>query len=172
MIIRYFIILFIGLFLISVSSEAQKKRYKRQVKKYKKAGIENPINTNEVKPEEVMTSARYFLGVQYKMGGTGHDGLDCSGLIYVSFEKHGIQVPRTSTKQGRVGKFIPSINRLQYGDMVFFHMNWNRKQLVNHVGFYLGGMEFIHVSSSKGCTISRLDDEYWKKGFLFGTRVW
>ncbi|MCU4157083.1 C40 family peptidase [Carboxylicivirga sp. A043] len=165
------LLLLFVLYFAGFTAEAQKK-YKRQIKKYKKAGVEKVIDVQGVKAEEVVTSARYFLGVEHKMGGASHKGLDCSGLVYVSFKKHGIQMPRSSTEQGRVGKFIPSIGRLKFGDLVFFHQEWNRKQLVNHVGIYLGDSEFIHVSSSKGCIISRLDSDYWKKYFLFGTRVW
>ncbi len=165
------LIILASVFVCGLTAEAQ-KQYKRQIKKYKKDGVEKQVNVKSVKAEEVVTSARYFLGVKHKMGGTGHNGLDCSGLIYTSFKKHGIQMPRSSTEQGRVGKFIASKNHLRYGDLVFFHMDWNRRQLVNHVGIYLDNNQFIHVSSSKGCIISHLDSDYWEASFLFGTRVW
>jgi cell wall-associated NlpC family hydrolase len=149
----------------------QSHTVKLQLKDYRAAGVKKKIATNGVEPESVIISARYFLGVKHKMGGTDHTGLDCSGLVYVSFSKHGIEMPRSSSEQGRYGKQIHAINHLRRGDLVFFHMNWSNK-LVNHVGIYLGDDEFIHVSTTKGCIISRLSDSVWKEGFLFGTRVW
>jgi len=39
-------------------------------------------------------------------------------------------------------------------------------------GICIGNGEFIHTSSSKGVMISRINDPYyWRKKFLFGTRV-
>ncbi|WP_430816806.1 C40 family peptidase [Carboxylicivirga sp. RSCT41] len=164
------ILLLSALVIFSLTVNAQKRH--KLLKEYKKGGIEKAIDVKEVQIDDVIGTARYFLGIEHKMGGTDHKGLDCSGLVYASFKKHGIQVPRSSSEQGRVGKFIGSKNRLQYGDLVFFHMDWDSEKIVNHVGIYLGDDEFIHVSTSKGCIISRLDNEVWKKSFLFATRVW
>ncbi|MCG8579405.1 MAG: NlpC/P60 family protein [Bacteroidales bacterium] len=165
-------VLLLFVMIIFIQCTHAQKKPKQELKKYKEDGIERAIDVKEVGVEEVVSTARYFLGVKHKLGGLNHEGLDCSGLIYASFKKHGIQMPRSSSEQGRVGKFIRSKNRLEYGDLVFFHMDWNKQKLVNHVGIYLGDDEFIHVSTSKGCIISRLDSEVWKKGFLFGTRIW
>lgn len=151
--------------------DAQNNEVKKQLKLYRASGVELKIDVSEAELEEVLTSARYYLGVKHRMGGTDHKGLDCSGLVYVSFMKHGVKLPRSSEEQGRYGKQVHAVNRLRRGDLVFFHMDWSKK-LVNHVGIYLGDDEFIHVSSSKGCIISNLRDKHWKKGFLFGTRLW
>jgi len=151
---------------------AQKKSQKRQLKKYKAEGVERSISTKGVKPNTVITTAKSYMGTRHKMGGTSYKGLDCSGLIMVSFARHGIKLPRVSSEQGRYGRQVWSVKKLKKGDLLFFHMNWNRKRLVNHVGLYLGNGRFIHVSSSKGCVISSLDSPVWQEGFLFGTRVW
>jgi len=161
-----------GIILFCFGACAQQAVDKKQLKEYKLQGVGKELNTKGVKPEAVINTARNFLGIKHQMGGTSHKGLDCSGLVYVSFAKHNIQMPRSSAEQGRYGKQIAGINRLQRGDLVFFHMDWNPGKLVNHVGIYLGNNEFIHVSSSKGCVISSFNDQVWKKGFLFGTRVW
>ncbi len=151
--------------------EGQSDAVKQQLKQYRAEGVKRHLATNGIESEEIITTARYFLGVKHKMGGVDNKGLDCSGLVYSSFLKHGIQMPRSSSEQGRYGKQIHAINHLERGDLVFFHMDWSEK-LVNHVGIYLGDGEFIHVSTSKGCIISKFSDKVWKKGFLFGTRVW
>lgn len=168
--LRYIILL--ALIFMPLMGFAQKSGVKKQLKKYKKAGVEKPVSSHKVQPDAVITTAKSFLGTKHKMGGTSQAGLDCSGLIMVSFSKHGIKLPRVSSDQGRYGKQITSISRLRKGDLVFFHMNWNRKRLVNHVGIYIGKGQFIHVSSSKGCMVSSIQSKVWQSGFLFGTRVW
>ena len=40
----------------------------------------------------------------------------------------------------------------------------------NHVGIYLGQAEFAHASTSKGVTISDLDDRYWHDYFWTARR--
>ncbi|WP_439182801.1 C40 family peptidase [Carboxylicivirga taeanensis] len=163
------ILTLIFLFLSVLGAESQ--TIKQQLKAYREEGVKKELDIKGVNPEAVITSARYFLGVKHRLGGLDHEGLDCSGLVYISFQKHGISMPRSSSEQGRYGKQIHARNSLERGDLVFFHMSWSKK-LVNHVGIYLGDDEFIHVSSSNGCIISKLSDKDWKKGFLFGTRVW
>ncbi|TRX71193.1 C40 family peptidase [Carboxylicivirga sp. M1479] len=166
-------ILAVSILLLFVCSlQAQQKMFRHEVKEFKRERQELKVERNGVKRAEVMTTARYFLGVKHEMGGTSHEGIDCSGLIYMSFKKHGIVVPRTAAQQSQCGKFVKSKGRLRFGDMIFFHTLAESDQLINHVGFYLGDKEFIHVSSSRGCVISRLDEEFWSYAFLFGARVW
>ncbi len=165
-------LLFLLFFFISFSIHGQSHAHKRQLKKYYASGIEKKVNTKGASAKKVVATSKKYLGTKHKMGGTSHKGMDCSGLVYVSFMENGIHLPRTSTEQGRYGKQIKSISHLKKGDMVFFHMNWNTNRFVNHVGIYLGDHQFIHVSSSKGCIISSLKSDYWAQGFVFGTRVW
>ncbi len=169
--LKYCLVLLVVMSLSACVVSGQSSVIRQQLKEYRAAGVEKQVDVEGGKPEEVINSARFFLGVKHRLGGTDHQGLDCSGLVYVSFKKHDIQLPRSSAEQGRYGKQIHALNRLKRGDLVFFHMDWSDK-LVNHVGIYLGDEEFIHVSSSKGCIISNIKDKVWKHGFLFGTRVW
>ena len=167
----YKYLLLIGALLVSFLVSAQKSDVTRQLKAYQKEGVGKVIETKGVKPDAIITTAKKFLGTKHRMGGTSYKGLDCSGLVYVSFSEHGIQLPRSSSEQGRCGKQITSVKSLRKGDLVFFHMDWNRKRLVNHVGIYLGDGQFIHVSTSKGCIVSDLNSDVWQAGFLFGTRL-
>ncbi|QFU00245.1 putative endopeptidase p60 precursor [Halomonas sp. THAF5a] len=47
----------------------------------------------------ILAEARRSLGTPYRYGGTGEQGLDCSGLVQRAYARAGIRVPRTSRAQ-------------------------------------------------------------------------
>lgn len=110
---------------------------------------------------------RSWKGTPYREGGISRKGIDCSGFVYVTYRnKLGIQLPRTTKLQGRVGRAI-SRKRLTYGDLVFFKTG----TATRHVGIYVGNREFIHASTSEGVMKSRLDSYYWSKKYWKAKRV-
>lgn len=120
---------------------------------------------------EVISTARTYMGTPHRMGGVTNRGIDCSGLMVKSFEAVGITLPRTSSQQAEVGKKITT-KRLQKGDLVFFKIG----RSIGHVGLVTetrGGVaQFIHTSSSRGVMESSLGEDYWSQRFTFGRRVW
>ena len=55
---------------------------------------------------ELVQTARSFLGVPYRWGGTDReDGFDCSGLTMVCYRLNGLNLPRVSRSQFRKGRF-------------------------------------------------------------------
>ncbi len=110
---------------------------------------------------------RQWAGVPRKSGGMSPKGVDCSGLVYITYkEKFGIELPRSSALQKTVGVEVAKAE-LRPGDLVFF-----RTQLINrHVGLYMGKGEFMHVSSKRGVMISRFTDHYWKGRYVTARRV-
>ncbi|MFD2201511.1 C40 family peptidase [Shivajiella indica] len=123
--------------------------------------------------EEVIQTARSYRGTPYRYGGTTRAGMDCSALIYQSFASIGIQMPRTSEGQSKLGKNVAEKN-LQKGDLVFFATSKSRKK-VTHSGIVTEvsgkGIYFIHSSTSLGVTEDNLSSTYWNKAFLFGKRI-
>ena len=123
--------------------------------------------------EQVINTARSYRGTPYRYGGTTRSGMDCSALIYQSFASVGIQMPRTSESQSKLGKNVPDKN-LQKGDLLFFATSKSRKK-VTHSGIVTEvsgkGIFFIHSSTSLGVTEDNLNNTYWKKAFLFGKRI-
>lgn len=97
--------------------------------------------------------------------------IDCSGLLVAVFKKYGIILPHNSEEQARFGKIIPGMNNLKKGDLVFFIRSYKTNNFITHSGIYLGNNKFIHTSSSKGVTITSLNDPWWSEKFIFGTRV-
>ena len=147
--------------------------------------IESPIAYN---PEPVRTNnyiqnyltvannveynAKSLLGIKYVWGATGPSTYDCSGFTQKIYRDAGINIPRVSRDQARVGQYV-AFNSLRRGDMVFFDTKKRRSGKVTHVGIYLGNNNFIHASSSaKKIVIFNFDEKpYYKKRFLWGRRV-
>ncbi|BAO76150.1 C40 family peptidase [Winogradskyella sp. PG-2] len=158
--------------LIIVSSCKSKKAYsskKRQTQTVK-------VNTKAKPSKEAQSIVKYaktFDGTRYKYGGTSKRGMDCSGLIYTSFNKHNINVPRTTADLKSAGSWI-DIKEVNVGDLVFFATKKNSRK-VNHVGIVTnigtGNVEFIHASSSRGVMVSSLAERYWYYAFVQARRI-
>jgi len=120
------------------------------------------------KANAIISTAKQYLGVKYQWGGTTPDtGFDCSGYTSYVFAKNGITLPRISRDQYMLGSPI-TFSNLQPGDLVFF--SFANNGIVDHVGIYLGGGQFINSSSSKGVTIYTMGP-YWQSIFMGGRRV-
>jgi len=120
--------------------------------------------------QQVIAAARDMLGVPYHYGGTSPTrGFDCSGLVQYAFSQAGIEVPRTTGEQYRAALPIKR-QALRPGDVVFFRTHGRR--FVTHVGIYLGEGEFIHApSSGKQVSIDSLQDDYWRRHYTSGGRI-
>ena len=108
-----------------------------------------------------------WKGTRYKLGGLSKKGIDCSGFVQVTF-KHRLdrKIPRTTELLAKEGHEIPK-GLLAVGDLVFFKTS--RK--VRHVGIYIEDGKFLHASTSKGVTISSLNNVYWKKVYWKSVRI-
>jgi len=135
------------------------------------AGVEKKADTHKINADEIIVTARKFLGVPHCMGGTTMKCMDCSGLVYAVFAKHGIILPHNSEDQARYGKIVSAIDKLRRGDLVFFVRSYKTRHLITHTGIFLGNDQFIHTSSRNGVTITSINDKYWKEKFIFGTRI-
>lgn len=121
----------------------------------------------------VIDNALAYDGVRYKYGGTDRKGMDCSGLVYVSFKKENILLPRISRDMAKKGLSI-SVNRVEEGDLLFFKTR-RKKSGINHVGLVTkvrkGEIEFIHATTSKGVIRSSLSESYWNAAFVEAKRI-
>jgi len=117
--------------------------------------------------EELVKSARNFIGVPYLWGGSSVEtGFDCSGLTMTVYQLNGFNLPRHSARQFEEGLVVEK-TRLQKGDLVFFAVNVRGK--ISHVGIYIGEDQFIHAPSrGKKIRIDFLSSVYYARRFVGG----
>ncbi len=115
--------------------------------------------------EELVSTARSFLGLPYSWGGTTpEEGFDCSGLTMAVYDLNGLKLPRSSKDQYAIGTPIAR-NQLLKGDLVFFATSQRKK--ATHVGIYVGDGRFIHApGKDKKIRIDSLRNGYFKTHFL------
>ena len=124
-------------------------------------------STGSTLASKIIKTAKKYIGVPYKWGGTTPKGFDCSGYVQYVFNKHGIELPRTSREQYYTGYKVSKSN-LQPGDLVFFNISGKG---VSHVGIYIGDGDYLHSASSKGIVIADLFGNYWSSYYLGARRV-
>jgi cell wall-associated NlpC family hydrolase len=105
-----------------------------------------------VEPDFVAT-ARRFLGVPYLWGGRTSLGLDCSGLVQLSLLAAGIECPRDSDMQAKLGAEIPFFGDLKVlarGDLIC----WK-----GHIGLVAEGARLLHANAFHMQTVEELLSE-------------
>ena len=114
--------------------------------------------------------SRQYKYYRYRLGGNGNGYLDCSMFVKLVYKKLGIELPRTSREQFRVGIKVEK-DELIPGDLLFFS-RYRNKRRISHVGIYIGDNKFIHFSSSrKGLAIDSLNEAYFKSRFVGAKRI-
>lgn len=158
----FFISIFTSLFLLT-SCGSSKKSTTYKTKK---------VSTSS-KSSSIVSEAKSYIGTRYRTGGTTKKGMDCSGLVYTTFNNNGVKLYRTSYDMSKQGKPIKT-NQIKKGDLVFFKTGKSSRN-INHVGVVSkvsgGTVFFIHSSSSKGVIESNLKTAYWNKSFKFAKRI-
>lgn len=125
--------------------------------------------------EAVIQEAWNLLRCPYFWGGMSARGVDCSGLVRISYLMNGILLPRNASQQINCGYRVPMeidttfwdenvrnasrealkkemekrIMNLERGDLVFFGTPASEpggKERITHVGIYLGYGNIIHSS--------------------------
>jgi len=101
--------------------------------------------------EDIVSTAKLFMGIPYLWGGTSIKGMDCSGFTKTVYFLNGIVLSRDASQQVNTGTLVDTKNgfeNLRLGDLLFFgsHATDTTKERVTHVGIYIGDLRFIHDS--------------------------
>lgn len=119
----------------------------------------------QTEPDVGASAARHALAMQgkpYRKGGSTPQGFDCSGLVYYSYARVSIHLPRSTEGLWAGSRPVPG-KELRPGDLLFFHQEGKRN---SHVAIYLGSSRFVHApSSGKQVSTASLSDPYWRQHF-------
>lgn len=94
----------------------------------------------------VLETARTFLNAPYQLGGKNSvTGIDCSGVIQLSYRAIGLSLPRDAKQQYLGGYLImPCLKEaLLPGDALYFINDMGQ---VYHTGIYLGNEQMLHAT--------------------------
>ncbi|HEU4348530.1 MAG TPA: transglycosylase SLT domain-containing protein [Actinoplanes sp.] len=88
--------------------------------------------------DQVVAAAKKYLGTKYVFGSTDpNKGLDCSALVQRAYQDLGVDLPRNSWQQAKVGTKVDSLKDARPGDILAFDSP------VDHVAIYLGNNKMI-----------------------------
>jgi cell wall-associated NlpC family hydrolase len=133
------------------------------------------INTSDSSylVEQLINAASENLGARYRSGGSNPEGFDCSGLMFYTFSKFDLILPRSSNQMSKLGSVL-NPNEIRKGDLIFFKTNG--RKIINHVGMVVEVLEdeikFIHSATSKGVIISSTKEPYYKRTFAQVNRIY
>lgn len=98
---------------------------------------------DHVKPDFVAV-AEMFLNTPYLWGGKSVHGIDCSGLVQVSFEACGLKAPRDSDMQEKDLGHLVNDQDYRRGDLVFWP---------GHVGIMFDSNNLLHANGHAMSTV-------------------
>jgi cell wall-associated NlpC family hydrolase len=115
--------------------------------------------------ERAATIALKAVGVPYSWGGASPArGFDCSGLVYWTYQRLGVELPHSSYALYELGRRVPRA-RIKPGDLLFFSG-------LGHVGMYIGRGRMVHApQSGRSVEVVRLAGSYYARGFVAARRL-
>lgn len=112
--------------------------------------------------DNIIATAKQFIGVPYMWGGTSIKAVDCSGFTKTVYFLNGLILARDASQQCYTGDDIDineyvnnnnytaqALKNLKKGDLIFFgsKATAQKKERITHVGIYIDNGVFIHSST-------------------------
>ncbi|TBL70746.1 C40 family peptidase [Paenibacillus thalictri] len=120
---------------------------------------------------KIIAKGKQYLGVRYEFGAESGQtrSFDCSSFTQYIYGKFGIDLPRSSREQAKVGTKV-SKSQLKPGDLIF--TDTDRDGKINHVSIYMGNDKLLHTYKvGVGVTISNFKGSTWDDTFVTARRV-
>ncbi|HEX6996638.1 MAG TPA: C40 family peptidase [Gammaproteobacteria bacterium] len=120
------------------------------------AATERTLSLGDVVAELAMGQ----VGVPYRYGGADpREGFDCSGLVFYTYARAGLEVPRTSQELFKSARKI-ALREVNAGDLMFFQ----DQEKLSHVGIYVGDGLFVHApASGRTVSVASIDSPYYRQ---------
>jgi cell wall-associated NlpC family hydrolase len=149
---------------------ADRERWAKREKEFmkKQEHVSSMGRSGRLNKDKLYSVVDSYLGTPYRFGGDSVRGIDCSAFTRRVYRGQGVELPRNSREQARIGISI-AYSSVRTGDLIFFDTSINGD--ISHVGVYLGSNTFAHSSSSKGVIKSSIKEKYYVKRFVKGGRV-
>ncbi|MBI4134430.1 MAG: C40 family peptidase [Candidatus Terrybacteria bacterium] len=120
--------------------------------------MQNRIAHRQERERRLVSFARKHLGKPYKYGARPWQAprfFDCSSFVQYCFRRIGIDLPRVSIDQARLGERVDERALRKVGDLVFFRGTMGRynpkfPKGVGHVAIYTGKGKVIHAAPPGG----------------------
>lgn len=100
-----------------------------------------------------------WIGVPYKLGGQSKSGVDCSGFV-IEVLKEFYKKPIKDMSAAEIFENSLVNDEIKEYNLIFFS---RFKKKPHHIGIILNKDEFIHASTSKGVTVSKINNPYWNQ---------
>lgn len=126
-----------------------------------------PEETARWDPQVVGEAALSMLGLPYLRGGTGAQGVDCSGLVWRAFFKAGVLLPRNSRQQRRCGERVGA-EELHLADLLGVVHRGPRRS--SHIALALSPTEVVHASTGRGEVVREPLAEFLQRYQLVAAR--
>lgn len=132
-------------------------------------------STKSERIDQLIGSAKKYLGIPYRYSGTSPAGFDCSGFIYYMLKKYDINITRSSASMSTYGKRV-KLADVRKGDLLFFSGSKISKTVVGHVGMVIenenGVIKFIHSANNGGVQITTFNgSKYYVPRFISAKRL-